>query len=231
MFGVIAVTFGVGLGTSLDRVYNDLSHSASEPVQVNFPGGPPQGRMVKAGRVLARPAEPGRAGTGGRRPRCAPSPARCTTWPKPTTMISALGLSDRLSLTGFDGDAQLDRLRPDRRALVLRQPDRPTSTPPSSPTPAPRWGQLHAHLRRQAPHRPDRRGDLRPGRRPAGDHRQPVHPGRPRSGPGPRSVRRGAEAGHRRPGLRGHGGRHARAGTTRSASTAAAPRSSSSSSA
>src|SRR6516164_9355836 len=39
VFGVIAVTFGVGLGASLDRVYNDLT-LAPEQVQVNIPGGP-----------------------------------------------------------------------------------------------------------------------------------------------------------------------------------------------
>ena len=50
LFGGIAVTFGVGLGASLNRVYNDLSHSAAEPVQVNIPGVPGQnGGPVKAG--------------------------------------------------------------------------------------------------------------------------------------------------------------------------------------
>ena len=32
------MTFGAGLGTSLNRVYADLSHSSSEPVQVYIPG-------------------------------------------------------------------------------------------------------------------------------------------------------------------------------------------------
>jgi hypothetical protein len=51
LFGGVAVTFGAGLGTSLDRVYADLSHSASGPVQVYIPGAPGQngGSVVKAG--------------------------------------------------------------------------------------------------------------------------------------------------------------------------------------
>src|SRR5215469_13727990 len=46
VFGVIAVTFGVGLGASLDRVYNDLNLTP-EQVQVNMPGGPSSGSVVK----------------------------------------------------------------------------------------------------------------------------------------------------------------------------------------
>ncbi len=42
VFGGIAVTFGAGLGASLNRVYDDLSHSAAEPVQVFIPGAPGQ---------------------------------------------------------------------------------------------------------------------------------------------------------------------------------------------
>ena len=40
VFGVVAVTFGAGLGTSLNLVYADLSHTSSEPIQVNIPGVP-----------------------------------------------------------------------------------------------------------------------------------------------------------------------------------------------
>jgi putative ABC transport system permease protein len=42
VFGVVAVTFGVGLGTSLDRVNNDLNLT-TEQVQVNIPAVPPRG--------------------------------------------------------------------------------------------------------------------------------------------------------------------------------------------
>jgi putative ABC transport system permease protein len=40
VFGVVAVTFAVGLGTSLSIVYNDISRSA-DPVQVELQGGGP----------------------------------------------------------------------------------------------------------------------------------------------------------------------------------------------
>jgi len=46
VFGAVAVTFGVGLGASLNRVYNDLSLT-SEQVQVNFPGGSAPGSLVQ----------------------------------------------------------------------------------------------------------------------------------------------------------------------------------------
>ena len=70
VFGVLAVTFAVGLGTSLDRVEADLSHSASEPVQVALPG-PGQ---TEPGGPAARGAGPGRPGARG--PGRAPRPAR-----------------------------------------------------------------------------------------------------------------------------------------------------------
>ena len=42
LFGVIAVTFGVGLTISLHRVVNDTSQTQTEPVQVSYiPSGPP----------------------------------------------------------------------------------------------------------------------------------------------------------------------------------------------
>ena len=84
VFGAIAVTFAAGLGTSLDRVYNDLNLTP-EQVQVNIPGGPAsrergEGRGSGPGCCRAWPRRNGRS-----RRRCAPSRARCTTWPKPTT--------------------------------------------------------------------------------------------------------------------------------------------------
>jgi putative ABC transport system permease protein len=103
LFGGVAVTFGAGLGASLNRVYNDLSHSAAEPVQVSFPG---ENGSVKAG--------PG--------PGPAPAPAslaaqesavQAALRAQPGTLhyvaeadddVSVLGLSDRVSLIGFDGD-------------------------------------------------------------------------------------------------------------------------------
>jgi putative ABC transport system permease protein len=57
LFGAAAVTFGVGLATSLNHVYNDISQNARLPVQVNAPppglaGGPPP--------ATSGPARPGK---------------------------------------------------------------------------------------------------------------------------------------------------------------------------
>ena len=107
LFGVIAVTFGAGLGSSLDRVYTDLSRTSTEPVQVNIPGAPGQNGSAKAG-----PAN----GPGPRLPSLAAQEraVRAALRAQPGTLhyvaeadddIAALGLSDRLSLIGFGGDA------------------------------------------------------------------------------------------------------------------------------
>jgi putative ABC transport system permease protein len=104
LFGGVAVTFGAGLGTSLDRVYNDLSHSASEPVQVSFPGAPSQNGNGKAG-----------PGPGPALPSLAAQEhaVQAALRAQPGTLhyvaeadddIAALGLPDRVSLIGFGGD-------------------------------------------------------------------------------------------------------------------------------
>ena len=85
VLGVIAVTFAVGLGTSLDRVEADLSHAASEPVQVALPG--PKPGPADPPRPAHRAWPPSSARC---RPRYAPSRARCTTWPKPMTRSASL---------------------------------------------------------------------------------------------------------------------------------------------
>jgi putative ABC transport system permease protein len=105
LFGGVAVTFGAGLGTSLDRVYNDLSHSASEPVQVSFPGAPGQNGNVKAG-----------PGSGPALPSLAAQEhaVQAALRAQPGTLhyvaeadddIAVSGLADHLSLIGFSGDA------------------------------------------------------------------------------------------------------------------------------
>ena len=103
VFGAVAVTFGAGLATSLDRVYNDLS-LAPEQVQVNIPGGPASGGLVKG--PGPGPAVPGLAA----QERAVVAALRA----QPGTLhyvaeadddINVLGLPDRLSLTGFAGDA------------------------------------------------------------------------------------------------------------------------------
>jgi putative ABC transport system permease protein len=110
LFGGLAVTFGAGLGASLNLVYNDLSHSASEPVQVNIPGAPGQNGHGGGGAVQVGPG-PGQAV-----PSLAAQEQAVTAAlrAQPGTLhyvaesddtIPVLGLSDRVSLIGFSGDA------------------------------------------------------------------------------------------------------------------------------
>ena len=109
LFGGVAVTFGAGLGASLNRVYNDLSHSAAEPVQVFIPGVPgPNG-----GGSFGKPGGPG---PGPDVPSLAAQEQAVTAAlrAQPGTLhyvtesndqIGVLGLPDRVSLIGFGGDA------------------------------------------------------------------------------------------------------------------------------
>jgi len=110
LFGGIAVTFGAGLGASLNQVYNDLSHSAAEPVQVNIPGAPGQNGRGGGGAVQVGP------GPGPAAPSLAAQEQAVTAALRvqPGTLhyvaesddsIPVLGLSDHVSLIGFGGDA------------------------------------------------------------------------------------------------------------------------------
>ena len=108
LFGGIAVTFGAGLGASLNRVYNDLSHSAAEPVQVFIPGapGPNGGRGVKLGGPGPGPNMPSLAAqeqTVTAALRAQPGTLHYVA--ESDDQIRVLGLSDHVSLIGFGGDA------------------------------------------------------------------------------------------------------------------------------
>jgi putative ABC transport system permease protein len=59
LLGAIAVTFAVGLSTSLNLVIADLSHDKAEQVQVNLPGGPDGAPGVKHGQIKVSPGNPG----------------------------------------------------------------------------------------------------------------------------------------------------------------------------
>jgi len=113
LFGAVAVTFGLGLGASLNRVYNDLSRTAAEPVQVSIPGAP--GRNLGGGPATPVRATPG-SGPGPAVPSLAAQEQAVTAALRvqPGTLhyvaesddnVNVLGLSDRLSLIGFGGDA------------------------------------------------------------------------------------------------------------------------------
>jgi putative ABC transport system permease protein len=102
-FGVIAVTFGVGLGASLNRVYNNLNLTA-EQVQVNLPGGQTSGSVVKgpgSGPRLPSLAAQERAVVAALRAQ----PGTLHYVAEADDDISVLGLADHLSLVGFGGDA------------------------------------------------------------------------------------------------------------------------------
>src|SRR5581483_3465488 len=100
-FGVVAVTFAFGLGTSLDRVAADLSRSSAVPVQVEVPGVPPPGVDLGPGGTPS-PAAQQRAVVAALRAQ--PGTARYVA--EADDEISAPGVSGHLHLTGFDGDAR-----------------------------------------------------------------------------------------------------------------------------
>jgi putative ABC transport system permease protein len=107
LFGGIAVTFGTGLGTSLDRVYNDLSHSAAEPVQVNIPGAPGPGQGPKitpgAGSGPAVPSLAAQEQAVQAALNAQPGTLRYVAESDDRTNVP--GLSDHTNLIGFGGDA------------------------------------------------------------------------------------------------------------------------------
>jgi len=101
VFGVIAVTFGVGLGSSADRVDNDLNLTA-EQVQVNIPGAPAPGSVAQGpGPALPSLAAQERAVVAALRPQ----PGTAHYVAEAGDDINATGVADRLSLVGFAGDA------------------------------------------------------------------------------------------------------------------------------
>jgi putative ABC transport system permease protein len=117
LLGATAVTFAVGLGESLGRVAQGLSHSAAEPVQVFIPSASPGGPgLVHVTRI--RNTGPGAAQSGpGHLPtdaqaqravtaalRAQPGTARYVAVDAAQT-VSVAGLSPQVDLTAFRGDA------------------------------------------------------------------------------------------------------------------------------
>jgi putative ABC transport system permease protein len=121
VLGAAAVTFAVGLGTSLNRVAEGLSHSATEPVQVFIPSAMPAGGGPVAVHVTRSHAggPPGPAGQqpSGHLPTAAQAERAVTTalrsqpgtahWVATATgrMASVAGLSQQVEVTAFRGDA------------------------------------------------------------------------------------------------------------------------------
>jgi putative ABC transport system permease protein len=101
VFGVTAVIFAAGLGTSLNRVQADLSHAASEPVQVLLAGHQGPVRINGQGAAplpLAAAEHAVQAAV-----RAQPGTRHYVA--EADGQVSVPGLADQLSLVGFDGDA------------------------------------------------------------------------------------------------------------------------------
>ena len=108
MFGAVAVTFGVGLSTSLNRVYVDLRLANTAPLRL-YP--------APSGPVVAQPGQGKKViGTGGP-PSASPAEQRAIAaaltadpdiahWvPETDATAGAAGLSQQAQVTAFDGGA------------------------------------------------------------------------------------------------------------------------------
>jgi putative ABC transport system permease protein len=101
VFGVTAVIFAAGLGTSLNQVQADLSHAASEPVHVLLAG-----RQGPVG-INGQGAAPLSLASAERAVQAAlrAQPGTRHDVAEADGQISLPGLADQLSIVGFDGDA------------------------------------------------------------------------------------------------------------------------------
>jgi len=101
VFGVTAVIFGFGLRTSLDRIQADLSHAASEQVQVLLAGHQGPVLVNGQGSVKVSLAAQERAVQAALRAQ----PGTHHYVAEASGQLSVLGMSDQLSVVGFDGEA------------------------------------------------------------------------------------------------------------------------------
>jgi putative ABC transport system permease protein len=104
--GGIAVTFAVGLGTSLTMVYNSLNRSAADPVQVGLTGvssGPGGGIRITEHASGAVPSLAAQEHAVQAALNAQPGTEHYAA--EADGQISVLGLSDPLSLVGFTGNA------------------------------------------------------------------------------------------------------------------------------
>jgi putative ABC transport system permease protein len=101
VFGVTAVIFTAGLRTSLNRAEADLSRAASEQVQVQLAGR--QGLVLINGQSAARLSVA--AQERAVQSALAAQPGTLHYVAEASSQISVLGLSEQLSVVGFDGNA------------------------------------------------------------------------------------------------------------------------------
>ena len=134
VFGGLAVTFAVGLGTSLDRVEADLSHAAAQPGQISLPGSGPGGgvSIIEPGSRPGVPPPPLAVQQRSVQAALRAQPGTLHYVAEADDEINVLDLADRLSLAGFGGDAgwtgyalggpHPHRVRPARRVAPLAPP-------------------------------------------------------------------------------------------------------------
>jgi putative ABC transport system permease protein len=101
MFGVTAVIFAAGLRTSLERAQADLSRAASEQVQVQLAGR--DGLVLINGQSSAKLSLAAQERAVQAALRAQPGTLHYVA--EASGQVSVLGLSDQLSVVGFDGDA------------------------------------------------------------------------------------------------------------------------------
>jgi putative ABC transport system permease protein len=108
MFGAIAVTFGVGLSTTLNRVYVDLRLADTAPLRINpAPGGPVVVQPGK-GKTVIGTGGPASASPANQRAITAALTANpdVAHWvPETSTQVGMAGLSQQVQVTAFDGGA------------------------------------------------------------------------------------------------------------------------------
>jgi putative ABC transport system permease protein len=118
MFGAIAVTFGVGLSTSLNRVYVDLRLADTAPLRLYpAPSGPVVVQPGKGKTVIGQPGKGKAVADTGGPPSASPAEQRAIAaaltanpdiahWvPETDAQVGVAGLSQQAQVSAFDGDA------------------------------------------------------------------------------------------------------------------------------
>jgi putative ABC transport system permease protein len=98
MFGAAAVTFGTGLGASLNRVAVDTSLASTEQVQAGLPGSPAQGAPAGVPPVAAQESAAAAA------IRAQPGTLHYVT--ESDDQLAVVGMSGTAAVTAFGGDAR-----------------------------------------------------------------------------------------------------------------------------
>ncbi|HEY1624611.1 MAG TPA: FtsX-like permease family protein [Streptosporangiaceae bacterium] len=105
MFGAVAVTFGVGLSTSLNRVYADLRLANTAPLRIDpAPDGPVEVQPGKGRKVIGTSASPAEQRTIAAALTANPGIAHWV--PETDAQVGVAELSQQAQVTAFDGGAR-----------------------------------------------------------------------------------------------------------------------------